>query len=328
MRCIVTGGAGFIGSHLVDKLLELGHHVIIIDNFATGRISNITSAIGNGARLVNTDIRYLGEWQANFERIDVVYHLAALADIVPSITNPGAYFETNLTGTLNILECVRTHEVPKLLYTASSSCYGIPDEVPTSESSECNPVYPYAMSKMLGESLALHYGKVYGMNTISCRLFNVYGRRSRTAGTYGAVMGTFLAQKLNGLPLTVVGDGMQARDFIHVSDVASALIALTTNTSESTVYNVGTGLATSINTLAARIGGPIVNLPKRPGEPEITRANIQKILRTGYWQPSVSFEEGINDLMTNIQDWIDAPTWTKSSIEKATEDWFRFLGQS
>ena len=225
MRTLVTGGAGFIGSHLVTQLLADGHSVIVLDNFSTGRQENLTHLRGNNdLRLVQIDITNLEKIKQYFEGIDWVFHLAALADIVPSITEPIKYFDSNVNGTAMVLEASRLANVKRFIYTASSSCYGIPDYYPTAETAEIRPQYPYALTKWLGEQSALHWSKVYKMPLVAMRLFNVYGPRSRTSGTYGAVFGVFLAQKIHGHPFTVVGDGSQARDFTFVTDVAKAFI--------------------------------------------------------------------------------------------------------
>jgi len=220
---LVTGGAGFIGSHLVDRLLADGNNVTVLDNFSTGRKANLDHLNGDDrVNLIEADIVNFESIKPHFTNIDMVFHLAALADIVPSIVNPRGYYASNVLGSMNVVEAARLSGVKKLVYTASSSCYGIPpqDQYPTNESAAIDTQYPYALTKYLGEQTAFHWGKVYDLPVVSLRLFNVYGPRSRTSGTYGAVFGVFLAQKLNGKPYTVVGDGSQTRDFTYVTDVA------------------------------------------------------------------------------------------------------------
>ena len=206
MKCLVTGGAGFIGSNLVDRLVKLGHQVIVLDNLSTGRLSNLLQ-VKNKIEFVNVDVtnseNSIGQY---FNDVDWVFHLAGLADIVPSIKNPNSYFQTNVKGTLNILEASKKTKIKKLIYAASASCYGIPDKYPTDEKSKIDPQYPYALTKFLGEQLVIHWAKVYHMPNISLRFFNAYGPRSRTTGAYGAVFGVFLAQKLAEKPLTIVGE--------------------------------------------------------------------------------------------------------------------------
>ena len=220
---IITGGAGFIGSHLVDELLEKENQIIVLDNFSTGHPQNLDHMNGK-IELVECDISQPGNWHNLFRNIDCLFHLAALADIVPSIENPNFYYQSNVNGTFNILEACKRHNVKKIIYSASSSCYGIPDEYPTKETAEIRPQYPYALTKYLGEQLVMHWCQVYQLPAVSLRFFNVYGPRSRTSGTYGAVFGVFLAQKLAGKPYTIVGDGTQTRDFTFVSDVVGAII--------------------------------------------------------------------------------------------------------
>ncbi|MBN1870821.1 MAG: SDR family oxidoreductase [Candidatus Omnitrophica bacterium] len=325
-KVLVTGGAGFIGSHLVDRLLAGGYSVTVIDNFSTGRALNL-SHCQKDITLIEADITDFGKISPLFKGIDCVFHLAALADIVPSIVNPRAYYLTNVLGTMNVLEASRLAGVRKLVYTASSSCYGIPPEgfYPTLETAPINPQYPYALTKYLGEETALHWGQVYGLPAISLRLFNVYGPRSRTSGTYGAVFGVFLAQKLKGKPLTVVGDGNQVRDFVYVTDVAEAFFSAGFSDVQSGIFNVGTGNPQSVNKLVSLLGGAKVHIPKRPGEPDMTWANIQRIKSELGWEPRVSFEEGVAKILEHIDYWREAPVWTPEKIEEATKDWFRYL---
>lgn len=223
MVSLVTGGCGFIGSHIVDRLLAQGHEVRVIDNFTTGRPQNLDHQKHNDRLTIyQKDIRDKEEIEWLFQGADYVFHLAALADIVPSIQKPWEYYSSNVLGTYNVVECAKNAGIKKLVYAASSSCYGIPDEFPTKETAQIRPQYPYALTKRLGEETVLHWGQVYDLPVITLRLFNVYGTRSRTSGTYGAVFGVFLAQKLAGKPFTVVGTGEQTRDFTYVTDVADA----------------------------------------------------------------------------------------------------------
>ncbi len=325
---LITGGAGFIGSHLVDRLLEDGHSVTVIDNFSTGRPENLEHQKNNrNLRLVEEDISVFEAIKQYFENVEVVFHLAALADIVPSIVNPTGYYRSNVTGTFSVAEACRVLGVKKLVYAASSSCYGIADVYPTAEVSKISPEYPYALTKYLGEKIILHWAKVYKLPVISLRLFNVYGPRSRTSGTYGAVFGVFLAQKLNNKPFTVVGDGNQKRDFIYVSDVVEAFIKAAYSDVKNEIFNVGSGNPQSVNTLISLLGGGKVTISKRPGEPDCTWADISKIRGALGWQPKVSFEEGIKKMLENIDYWRDAPVWTPGTIEQATREWFKYLAE-
>ncbi|MAJ22906.1 MAG: NAD-dependent dehydratase [Candidatus Pelagibacter sp. TMED64] len=325
MRTIVTGGAGFIGCHLVEKLITLGHEVIVIDNLSTGRIENLET-VKNQITFVNQDLSKDTEWQKYFKGIDWVIHLAALADIVPSIKKPNEYFQSNVVGTLNILEASKKYNIKKLIYSASSSCYGIPDKYPTNEDEKINPQYPYALTKLLGEQLVMHWSKLYGLNCISLRFFNVYGTRSRTSGTYGAMFGVFLAQKIAKKPFTIVGDGKQKRDFTYVSDIIEAIIFAANSSLKSEIFNVGSGESVSVNKITELLGGEKVYIPKRPGEPDCTFADITKIQKYLKWQPKINIEEGVKKLINEIKYWQNAPVWTPDSIKEATKDWFKFLG--
>jgi UDP-glucose 4-epimerase len=328
MKYLVTGGAGFIGSHLVDRLVKDGHNVIVIDNFSTGRDENLAlHKKTKSAAIINADISDGDKIKPYFKNVDIVFHVAALADIVPSIVTPMKYYKSNVTGTACVVEASRLAGVKKLVYAASSSCYGIPNAYPTPEIAEIRPQYPYALTKYLGEQIVLHWGKVYKLPVISLRLFNLYGLRSRTSGTYGAVLGIFLAQKLAGRPFTVVGDGTQKRDFVYVSDVVDAFIRAASSDIKNEVFNVGSGDPQDINTLVSLLGGEKVYIPKRPGEPDCTWADITKIKRMLGWQPCISLKEGIEIILKNIDYWKGAPVWTPQKIEEATGDWFKYLSR-
>ena len=326
---VVTGGGGFIGSHLVDRLVADGRKVRVLDNFRSGRRSNLAQHAEQGRfEIIEGDIADTGTALAAGMGADRIFHLAALADIVPSVQNPESYFRANVDGTFSMLEAARTHGVGRFVYAASSSCYGVPDLYPTPETAPASPRYPYALTKYLGEQLVLHWAKVYGLQAVSVRLFNVYGPRARTSGTYGAVFGVFLAQMLAGVPLTVVGDGTQTRDFTYVSDVVEALLAAADRGRSGEAYNVGSGTPVSVNELVRELGSPpTVALPKRPGEPDCTWADIGKIHNELQWQSKVSFAEGVGIMRENIEYWRDAPVWTPATIGEATRDWFRHLGK-
>jgi len=324
MKAIVTGGAGFIGSHLVDKLLDLNFKVIVLDNFSTGRKENL-SHLGEQIKLVECDLSVKGDWVKEFNGIDWVFHLASLADIVPSIQNPEGYFRSNVDATFYVLEAARHANVKRLVYSASSSCYGIPNVYPTPEESDIRPQYPYALAKRMGEELVEHWSQLYDLPAISLRFFNVYGTRSRTSGTYGAVFGVFLAQKLANKPYTVVGDGNQTRDFTYVTDIVSALIIAAESNLSNKIYNVGSDNTVSINKIVELLGGDKVNIPKRPGEPECTYADISKIKNDLGWKPTISIEEGVDRILESINYWKEATVWEPESIANATSDWFKYL---
>jgi UDP-glucose 4-epimerase len=327
MKCLVTGGAGFIGSHLVELLISQDHEVIALDNLTSGRLQNLSSVQANPKfKFFKADIRDAQALEPAFSGIDWVFHLAGLADIVPSIEMPEQYFSTNVTGTFNVLECAKVHGVKRIVYAASSSSYGIPESYPTDESSAIRPQYPYALTKYIGEELVLHWSQVYGISGVSLRLFNVYGTRSRTTGAYGAVFGVFLAQKLKQRPLTVVGDGTQTRDFTYVTDVARAFYAAAQSNVSGQAMNVGSGNHISINRLVELLGGAVEYIPKRPGEPDCTFAKVDKITKLLGWRAQISFEDGVTKMLDNIENWRDAPVWDPSSIQKATQSWFKYLG--
>jgi len=326
MKTLVTGGAGFIGSHLCELLVAQGHEVLALDSLVSGRLQNLKTIAGQpGMRFVRADICDSAAIAPCFKGVDWVFHLAGLADIVPSIEQPAQYFQTNVTGTLHVLEAARRFGAKRLVYAASSSSYGVPDMYPTPETYPIKPLYPYALTKHMGEELVLHWARVYQMPAMSLRLFNVYGTRSRTSGAYGAVFGVFLAQKLHGQPFTVVGDGRQTRDFTYVTDVARAFLAAAESGLSGLALNVGSGDHYSVNRLVELLGGDVVHIPRRPGEPDCTFADIGQIRRLLGWQAQVPLERGVQTLLNNIDAWREAPVWDQASIDRATATWFHHL---
>ena len=325
-KVIITGGCGFIGSHLTDLVLSKDYKVIVLDNFSTGNTKNLEHRRNNpNLKIICVDISKYKEVEKYFKGVDIVFHLAALADIVPSIEKPYNYHRANVDGTVNVLIASQKYSVKRFIYTASSSCYGIPDNYPTSESDEIRPQYPYALTKYIGEQYVMHWGKVYDLPVISLRLFNVYGERSRTSGTYGAVFGVFLKQKLEGKPFTIVGNGNQTRDFIYITDVAKAFWTAGLSNITNEIMNVGSGNTYSINLLVELLKGEKEYIPKRPGEPDCTHADISKIKKLLNWESKITFNEGVQRVLDNIQYWENAPLWDKSSIEEATKNWFKYL---
>jgi UDP-glucose 4-epimerase len=323
---VVTGGAGFLGSHMVDVLLARDLHVRVIDNLVGGREENLRQHAGDSNLGVEqADIRALAPENPLFSGARYVFHFAGIGDIVPSIEHPLEYMSTNVQGTVRVLECARHAGVEKLVYAASSSCYGLA-ATPTREDHPLAPQYPYALSKYLGEQAVLHWGKVYRLPVNSIRIFNAYGPRARTTGAYGAVFGVFFRQKLEGRPFTVVGDGTQKRDFVYATDVAEAFLLAGRTSKTQQVWNLGGGRPQSVNRLVELLGGPVVNIPRRPGEPDVTWADITKITHDLGWRPRVTFEEGVARMMAEIDYWRDAPLWDPDSIARATKTWFEFLG--
>ncbi len=323
---IITGGAGFIGSHMVDLLLDRGFSVRVVDNFTGGHAANLKHHAGNPDLTVDRrDIRTLEPGDAVFAGARYVFHFAGIGDIVPSIERPIDYMDVNVQGTVRILEGARQAGIEKLVYAASSSCYGLAD-TPTTEAHPIMPQYPYALSKNQGEQAVFHWHQVYGLPVNSVRIFNAYGTRVRTTGAYGAVFGVFLRQKLAGQPFTVVGDGTQTRDFLYVTDVARAFLAAAETERSGEIYNIGAGDPKPVNRLVELIGGPVTYVPKRPGEPDCTWADISKIRDELGWEPRVSFEDGVAKMLADIDHWRDAPLWDPESIAEATRTWFTFLG--
>lgn len=322
-KCIVTGGLGFIGSHLVEKLLAQGDHVVVIDDISTGRLSNI-SAIKKHPNLVIhncalEDIEDSGLMY--FNDAEYIFHLAARAAIIPSIEFPVSYYKANVTGTLQVLEAARhSKKLRKFIYTASSSCYGLNGKGPN-----LNPQYPYALTKLMGEQLVLHWKHVYKIPAISLRLFNVYGPRAISKSSYGAMFGTFLTQKLAEVPLTVVGDGKQCRDFVYVSDVVDALLASRFASPSIDHADIGTGVAPTILEIAQAISDKIVHIPKRPGEPDKTLSDAVTAWSYLNWEAKIQWQEGVKLMLDHIEEWKSAQIWNPDSIEKATASWFQFL---
>tara|TARA_A100001011_G_scaffold321938_3_gene343099 strand:- start:12177 stop:13175 length:999 start_codon:yes stop_codon:yes gene_type:complete len=322
---IVTGGAGFIGSHMVDLLVSQGFAVRIIDNMTGGHERNLEKHVNNeNVTLERCDIRELNPEGSLFKNAQFVFHFAGIGNIVPSIENPIDYMDVNVQGTVRVLECARAARVQKFVYAASSSCYGLAD-VPTKEEHKIQPQYPYALSKYQGEQAVFLWHQVYGLPANAIRIFNAYGTRVQTTGAYGAVFGVFFKQKLANEPFTVVGDGTQGRDFIYVTDVAKAFYAAAKTEHSGEVYNIGAGNPQTVNKLIELLGGEIVYVPKRPGEADCTWADISKITTELDWKPEISFEEGVSKMVAVIDHWQEAPLWDPDSIKEATKTWFKYM---
>ena len=323
---VVTGAAGFIGSHMTGLLLDRGYRVHGIDNLVGGRVKNLDDYTANPNLVFEVrDVRDLKPGDALFRDARYVFHFAGVGDIVPSIDRPVEYMSANVMGTVCVLEAARHAGVAKLVYAASSSCFGSTCETPTPETAPIKPEYPYALSKYMGEQAVLHWGKLYRLPVMSVRIFNAYGPRSATRGAYGAVFGVFLAQKLAGKPFTLVGDGTQSRDFVFVADVVRAFLLAAESPLTQQVYNLGTGRPQTVNRLIELLGGDVVRVPKRPGEPDSTWAEITKIQTELGWAPTVSFEEGVAEMLRNLEYWREARVWEPESIRAATEGWFAAL---
>ena len=298
-RSVVTGGAGFIGSNLVDHLVRIDHKVIVLDNFVSGKKANLAHHKKKDVKIIRVDISKSKNLDKYFKKVDYVFHLAGLAEIIPSIKNPKKYFNTNVLGTLKVVEAAKRAGVKKLIYAASSSCYGSPKNLPTSEKEKIDIKHPYGLTKFLGEQLVLKYATNFNMPNISFRFFNVYGPRLNMSGQYSAVFGNFLKQKKNNKPLTIVGDGKQTRDFIHVDDLTNAFIKVAKSRLVNKIYNLGSGKEISINKIANLFGGKKTFIPKRPREPKRSLANISKIKKDINWKPTITIQEGIKKLLKN-----------------------------
>ena len=323
---LVTGGAGFIGSHMVDLLVQKDFSVRVLDNLTGGRTTYLKQHSKNpDVSLEEIDIRHLKPNSNLFKDVGPVFHFAGIGDIVPSIENPAEYISVNAMGTMKVLEASRNSSVKRVVYAASSSCYGLAS-TPTREAHPIQCMHPYALSKFQGEQISLKWHDIYKLPVNSIRIFNAYGLRSRTSGAYGAVFGVFLKQKLENKPFTVVGDGNQKRDFLYVTDVANGFWAAADSSFVGQIWNLGAGQPQRINRLVELLGGEAVGIPKRPGEPDCTWADIKKIKKQLKWQPKITFEDGVEIILKNIEDWRNAPLWDVNSIEAATDTWFQTLG--
>ena len=290
---IVTGGAGFIGSHIVEKLKRLDHMVVVIDNEYS---DNDNFHWRKDTLNVNIDITDYKALKKAFTGADYIFHLAAEARIGPAINNPLNALNINTMGTCNVLQCAREVGAKKVLYSSTSSGYGL-NEAPNVETQPDDCLNPYSVSKIAGEKLCRMYTDLYGLNTIIFRYFNVFGERAPRKGQYAPVTGIFLRQKAAGEPLTIVGDGEQRRDYIYVGDVANAnVMAAISNPDDDAygqVYNVGSGKNYSVNEIASFISDDTINIPPRIGEARNSLANIDKIQKTFAWKPEVDVEQWI-----------------------------------
>ncbi|HRH30749.1 MAG TPA: SDR family oxidoreductase [Candidatus Paceibacterota bacterium] len=300
MKCLVTGGAGFIGSNLVDSLIERGDEVVIIDNLSNGKKENINPK----AKFIQADIRNINEIKDYFEGIDYVFHLAALASVQPSIEDPVGYNEVNTNGTLNVLLCAKNAGVKKIVYSASSAAYGDQKVMPLAETMPAHPISPYGLQKYVGELYCRMFSDVYGLPTVSLRYFNVYGERQPIQGAYTSVLGIFTRQRLNNESLTIVGDGEQKRDYTNVVDVVQAniLAAENDNVRNGEVINIGRGNSYSVNEVADMFSGPKIYLPERL-EPKDSLADNTLAKNLLGWTPSIDLPKWIEEykLKQNIK---------------------------
>jgi nucleoside-diphosphate-sugar epimerase len=295
---LVTGGAGFIGSNLVDELLARGHNVRVIDNFATGKRTNLSPR----AELIEADIRGGAGLQHAFAGVDCIFHVAALPRIPLSIAQPVETHMTNVVGTLNVLIAARDAKVRRVIYSGSSSVYGEQSKMPLVETMTPNPLNPYALQKYVGEQYSRMFHRLFGMETLALRYFNVYGQRMASEGAYVTVISAFLAACKRGEALTIHGDGEQTRDFTHVSDIVAAnILAMDATTADGRAINIGAGRNVSINRIAELIGGARVYAPSRAGDMRDTLADTHEAQRILGWRPQVSVEEGVRQLLVDPQ---------------------------
>lgn len=295
---MVTGGAGFIGSHLTDALIEHGWRVRVVDNFATGRREYVNPA----AELIEADIRDLASIAKAFDGVDCVFHTAALPRVPLSIEKPIETHMTNVVGTLNVLVASRDAGVRRVVNSGSSSVYGDQSKLPLSEGMTPNPLSPYALQKLAGEQYARLFHRLFGLQTLTLRYFNVYGRRMASEGAYVTVIGMFLRARRDGKPLMIQGDGEQTRNFTHVSDVVRAnLLAMDAPVADGRALNIGYGRNTSVNQIAAMIGGATVNAPSRAGDVRHTLADVSQAAQILGWQPRVPIEQGLSELVRSAE---------------------------
>lgn len=292
-HCLVTGGAGFIGSHVADALIAQGHTVTVIDNLMLGKEENIHENVN----FVKGDIRDVELMNQLCEGKDVVFHLAADPRLPLSIEDPVTTHEINVTGTLNVFEAARKAGVKKVVFTSTAAVYGDHDTMPLHEDVELRPKSPYGLHKLMGEQYAKLYHELFGLNVVVLRYFNVFGERKTTDGGYPMVIPIFLEQKSQGKSLTIVGDGEQTRDYVHVSDVVRAnLLAWESNVVDGTPINICSGVQTSVNTIAQIIGGSTQYIPERKGEMRFIEGDNSRAKQLLTWSPTTTLEEGIEAL--------------------------------
>lgn len=292
-KCIVTGGAGFIGSHLTDKLISLGHDVTVVDNLLLGK----KKFVNKRAKFYKVDIRDLKKLKKIFKGAEVVFHLAADPRLAVSVEDPISTHEINVTGTLNVLLASKENNVKKVIFSSSCATYG-DQSLPIKEEYPQNPLSPYGLHKKIGEEYCRLFSKLYAVETVCLRYFNVFGPRKTADGGYPMVIPVFLKQKSENKPLTIVGDGKNTRDYVYVSDVVNAnILAWQSNIINGEAINIGSGIQVSVNEIADLIGGEKINLPARPGEMRFIEADISQAKTILGWEPKVSLEKGVEELM-------------------------------
>ena len=291
---LVTGGCGFIGSHLVEALLQRGCSVRVIDNFATGKPEQLHPS----AQLIKADIRQGASLADAFKSVSCVFHVAALPRVPLSIENPLDTHMVNVVGTLNVLLAARNAGVRRVVYSSSSSVYGDQAQLPLQEEMKPNPLNPYALQKLAAEQYTRLFHRLYGIETLGLRYFNVFGPRMASEGAYVTVISAFLRARRLGQPLAIHGDGEQTRDFTHVHDVVRAnLLAMDAPIADGRAINIGQGRSVSVNWIAGKVGGPTVHLPARVGDARHTLADYSRAREILGWHPQVTTEEGLAELI-------------------------------
>jgi nucleoside-diphosphate-sugar epimerase len=293
MRVLVTGGCGFIGSHLTDALVRDGYEVRVVDNFANGSRNHLNP----DAELIESDIRSLDSIRTAFANVDCVFHTAALPRVMLSIDRPVETDMVNVVGTINVLMAARDAGVRRVIFSGSSSVYGNQPELPLRETMPPNPLNPYALQKLTGEQYTRLFHNLFGIETLTLRYFNVYGPRMATEGAYVTVIALFLRERLAGRPLTIDGDGTQTRDFTHVSDVVRANVAaMQCPVGDGRALNVGRGAALSVNAVAGLLGGPRIHRARRPGDAMATLADLTETRKILGWEPEIDTAGAIREL--------------------------------
>jgi len=290
MRCLVTGGAGFIGSHIVGRLLRDDHEVVVIDD-ESAETNEFFNWYDDHAENHTVDITDIDACRPLFKGVDVVFHLAAKSRIQLTMNDPFGCMKTNVLGTLNMLELSREAGVKRFINSSTSSSYGLNNVPPLEETMPTDCLNPYSASKVSAETYCYMYYRLHHLRTITLRYFNVYGPREPLSGPYAPVVGLFKRQKEAGEPMTIVGDGNQRRDFTHVDDVVEANMCAMNSIISGVVINIGTGTNYSVNDIAALVGGDTVNIPERPGEARETLANIERANNMIGWKPTISIED-------------------------------------
>jgi UDP-glucose 4-epimerase len=305
-QCLVTGGAGFIGSHLVDALLAAGHKVRVLDDFSSGNPANLAQA-QNRIELVRGSVANAGDVRGAVAGCEIVFHLAAVASVTKSVETPGVSHDVCATGTLNVLDAARQFGARRVVYAGSSSAYGDQPGETRSEDDALIPLSPYAAAKLAGEHYCTAFTAVYGLETVRLRFFNVFGPRQDAKSPYSGVIALFGAAMKQSKQPTIFGDGLQARDFVYIADVVQALqLAADVKAAVGRVYNVGTGKQTNLLELVQHLNDLLgtriapIHQPPRSGDIRFSQANIERIRRELGYQPAVAFREGLGRLLASV----------------------------